>query len=431
MKRFALIGAVLAVFVLGGIISADILSINFEAPQYTTGTIDGQNGWAGTLGGPINPAIDQAVVANTYGYTSFAGQSWRMSNAYTDGAFGDWPFSPSLANEAGESQAQNGGLYSGGVRQKHFEVQWDFASTVPGSVQVPNCVDPPSISECLQISTSPDRGDGARMSFIRMKDRPAGLSVEFVDYQDRAPYGSYGSPVTAAAGCGLEDDFVLTTVASGLDRTRPHTIKLTMDFVDGPRNDRVKVYVDGTLRHTGGSWEDYFRWCTESGGGTGTTAFDQSRTVDSMIFQARTSGGTAPTTMGAGFLIDNLTLLSSQASKPKVTGGGQVMVTGGKGTFGFNAKPDAGTATGHLNYMNHVTGAHLDCTVTAISELTATTAKFSGTCSPNSFAPDFRAEVEDNAEPGAGADSFKITYPNTVVGNTEGGTLTSGNIQIK
>jgi hypothetical protein len=430
MKRFALIGAVLGVFVLGVIISADILSIDFEPPEYSLGTIDGQEGWAGTLGGPINPVIDQAVVNNMYGYASFDLQSWRISNFYTNGSFGDWPFSPSLANEAGETQAQNGIVYSGGVRQKHFEVQWDFASTTPGSVQVAGCVDPPGVPQCLQISTSPDRGDGARMSFIRMKDRPAGLSVEFADYKDSAPYGSYGSLASAAAGCGLEDDFVITTVASGLNSTRPHTIRLTMDFVDGPRNDRVKVYVDGTLRHTGGSWEDYYRWCLESGGGTGTTTFDQSRTVDSMIFQARTGGGTAPGIFGKGFLIDNLTLLSSQGPKPKVTGGGQVMVTGGKGTFGFNAKPDAGTASGHLNYMNHVTGAHLDCTVTAFSELTAMTAKFSGTCSPNSFAQTFKAEVEDNDEPGAGADMFKINYPSSNP-ISEGGTLTSGNIQIK
>src|SRR5882762_8917854 len=135
------------------------------------------------------------------------------------------------------------------------------------------------------------------MSYIRMRDTSTGLSIDFIEYQDNAPYGSYGSPLSAAAGCGPEDDFVLTTVASGLNRTRPHTIRLTMDFVDGPRNDVVKVYVDGTLRHTGGSWEDYFRWCMESGGGTGNTTFDQSRTVDSMIFQARSGSGTAPLTL--------------------------------------------------------------------------------------------------------------------------------------
>ena len=288
MKRSALIGAVLAVFVLPALMSADSLTITFEAPTYHLGSIDGQNGWAGTAGGPINILIDQEVVANTYGYTSFGGQSWRMSNAYTDGAFGDWPFSPSLTNEAGETTAQNLG-FSGGIRQNHFEVRWDFASTVRNAEQ-----------PGLQISTSPDRGDGARMSFIRMKDLPAGLSVEFSEYLDHPPFGT---PLNPAAGCGPEDEFLITTVASGLSRNRPHTVKLTMDFVDGPRNDVVKVYVDGTLRHTGTSWEDFFRWCELTG---------ESRTVDSMIFQARTSGGTAPFTRGNGFLIDNLTYFSSQ-----------------------------------------------------------------------------------------------------------------------
>jgi hypothetical protein len=110
----------------------------------------------------------------------------------------------------------------------------------------------------------------------------------------------------------------------------------------------------------------------------------------------------------------------------KVTGGGQVNVTGGKGTFGFNAKQAGGVASGHLNYLNHFTGAHLDCTVNAVTELTTTTAKFSGACSPNSDASSFMAQVEDNAEPGKNADKFTITYGLI----TEGDTITSGNIQI-
>ena len=79
-----------------------------------------------------------------------------------------------------------------------------------------------------------------------------------------------------------------------------------MDFVDGPRNDVVRVFVDGALRHVGTSWEDYFRWCEASG---------QSRTVDSMIFQARTSGGTAPDTRHYGFLFDNLSYRSFMANQ--------------------------------------------------------------------------------------------------------------------
>jgi hypothetical protein len=108
-------------------------------------------------------------------------------------------------------------------------------------------------------------------------------------------------------------------------------------------------------------------------------------------------------------------------------GGGQVPVAGGRASFGFNARNEDGVASGHLNYKNHASGAHLNCTVDVFTELTPTTAKFEGTCSPNSAASSFSAEVEDNGEPGKGKDKFEITYG----ANTEGGTLTAGNIQIR
>jgi hypothetical protein len=48
MKRFAIIGAVLAMFVLVALIAADSLSINFESSQgYSPTSIDDQR-----LGGP-------------------------------------------------------------------------------------------------------------------------------------------------------------------------------------------------------------------------------------------------------------------------------------------------------------------------------------------------------------------------------------------
>jgi hypothetical protein len=136
------------------------------------------------------------------------------------------------------------------------------------------------------MSMAPDRGDGARMSFIRLEDNPGGLDVYFADYQSGLN----------EAGCALSLNFVTTTVASGLNRGARHTVKLTMDFVDGTANDVVKVYVDGTLRHTGTSWEDYYRECEGN----------PTRTVDSMIFQARSGSGTSPLLLGMGFLIDNL-----------------------------------------------------------------------------------------------------------------------------
>jgi nitrous oxidase accessory protein NosD len=108
----------------------------------------------------------------------------------------------------------------------------------------------------------------------------------------------------------------------------------------------------------------------------------------------------------------------------KATGGGQIDVSGGRGSFGFNAKRENGTTSGHLTYMNHVTGANLNCTVTA-ALVTSSTVDFSGPCSSKSSAGSFTAHAEDNGEPGKGVDVFRITY-----GPTEGGPLRAGNIQV-
>jgi hypothetical protein len=119
-----------------------------------------------------------------------------------------------------------------------------------------------------------------------------------------------------AAGCGAEDDCVTTTIATGLDRSVPHNVKLVIDFVPGPRNDVIRVFVDGgaNLVHCGGTWEDYYRYCAES-----QPPVDVSRTVDSLLLQARSGGGTAPGTLGYGFLVDNLSLVSGPlVSEPAV-----------------------------------------------------------------------------------------------------------------
>jgi hypothetical protein len=124
----------------------------------------------------------------------------------------------------------------------------------------------------------------------------------------------------------------------------------------------------------------------------------------------------------------------------KVTGGGQidVVVNGvpGTGTFGFNARRvvEEGTepvVRGHLNYVNHVSGVHLNCEVESGGLITPAgqepgLASFgSYECTPNSTFSNFMITVEDNDEPGK-SDVFTITYN----GMTEGGQLRSGNIQI-
>ncbi len=289
---------------------ADSRGINFESSQGYVANMSIQDqpngnpppaGWGGSFPpGIINPAIDQKIVNGLGRPASFGGQSWRISNAYASGGFAEMPFSPSLTNEAGETNAQNL-TYSGGVRQNHFEVQYSFTSADPV----------PSENNSI-VSTSPDRGDGARMSYIRLEDHAYGIELHFSDYQDNKPRGHYGDPTTAAPGCEDTNDEFTDVIVATVSRNSAHSVKLAIDFIDGPHNDIVKVYVDGSLRHVGTTWEDYFRWCPESGGGTGTTTADQSRTVDSMIF--RVGGAPQVLNLGKGFFIDNLSYSSSRSS---------------------------------------------------------------------------------------------------------------------
>ena len=265
------------------------LAVDFETPTYATGSPNGQDGWVAQGSAGSGCALyDHAIVPNTYGYTAFGSQTLRMSSAVTSGCFGDQTFSKPLPNEVGEETADNGGQ-SGGTRRTHFEAEWMFASIVPGAEQ-----------PGLHVVASPDRGDGARMSWVQMADTPSGLEVDFYDYQDR---DALGSPASPADGCSGADDWYMTVVASGLSRAVPHTIKLVMDVYEGPHNDVVKIYVDGVLLHTGTTWEDYYRWCSES-----WPPQFVSRTVDSILF--RTAGTANPATFGNGFLIDNLKLTS-------------------------------------------------------------------------------------------------------------------------
>jgi hypothetical protein len=286
-RRFLSISAAMALAATGLTMAAtpaafaDTNTENFDA--FTLGSPDGQSGWqADGSAGAGCATYDHAIVANP-GIAGFGTNSLRMSNAVTSGCFGDQTFSNSLVDEAGETGAANDGM-SGGTRQSHFEAEWQFASTDPSAEQ-------PGLS----VVASPDRGDGARMSWIQMTDTPTGLAVNFNDYRDEHVVGG---TLGDANGCAVNDKFFQTTIASGLDRTAAHTIKVTMDFIAGERNDVVRVWVDSTLVHVDTSWEDYFRYCEGN----------PTRTVDSILF--RTAGAAAPATAGNGFLIDNLTITS-------------------------------------------------------------------------------------------------------------------------
>jgi hypothetical protein len=126
---------------------------------------------------------------------------------------------------------------------------------------------------------------------------------------------------------------------------------------------------------------------------------------------------------------------------PKVTGGGQIPVpdpdmnnqlaTGtGRATFGFNSQPDKGctdgAAKGHFNYVNHVTGLHVNGTVLNSVLIAPNTVKFSGECGTGCT---FTVTVQDNGEPGT-LDTFGLDVTGTKNEHRSLRVISRGNIQF-
>jgi hypothetical protein len=296
---------------------ADAVSVNFEPPTYATGTINGQNGWSKT--GPYDVAV---VSSPIYGYPLFGAQSLRISDEFTSGAFGDQTFAPPLTNAVGEAGSTDGS-FSRGTIQRHFETQFDIASTI-------------HIEQVgMHLSVSPDRGDGSRMSYLRFDDKPTGIDVFFDDVQQTS--------ACSPAGCA---NFVETPIGT-LTRTVPHTIKLTMDLLDGPGNDVVKVYIDGILVKTGTSWEDYYRYDPEA------SAEQSPRIIKTVLF--RESAVAHPANAGNGFLIDNFSTFSGPILVGPPTNKDQCKKDGWK-TFNnptFKNQGECVSFVEHLNENGH------------------------------------------------------------------------------
>ena len=253
--------------------------INFEAPTYTAGDINGQDGWSKT--GSYDSEVDTVAASGTDpGDFGLGAQSLRISNAVTSGSFGDHTISRPSAQTSGETGDRG-----------YLETSWTFAGAG----------NPLAEQEDLVVAASPDNGSGSRISFVQMADcsageantgfKPActleGLEVNVWEYDDDI---AVPDPVTGK--------FVRHTIASGLSRSNAHSIKLQTWFFDGADNDVVRVCVNGTTCVDTGSWEDYFR-------------LEETREpdpVDSVLFHTRTSGGACVACSGNGFFIDNFQL---------------------------------------------------------------------------------------------------------------------------
>jgi hypothetical protein len=265
-----LIGATCAVGI-GGAASADTID-NDGFEGFAVGDPVGQFGWTAQDIGVYNAShFDLGIVDPSSVWTSgeLGTRALRVSNAVTSDGYGNQLQTPSLADEAGETGAENLG-FSGGTRQSRLSGSFTFASATR------------TYQAGLGVTFSPDRGDGARMSWIRLTDQPGGMQVEVAYYSNHA--------------------YAYAVVASGLSRDEPHVLDFTLDLVDGPNNDVLWVSVGGECGSwaQSGSWEDSHRdWAPGN----------PTKTVDSLLI--RVGGVKVPTVAGGGFFIDDVSLTSS------------------------------------------------------------------------------------------------------------------------
>ena len=274
-------------------------SVTFE--NFALGAIHGQHDWQaigaeGSGAVPASPcgvydhaiADYAALVPPAFREPAFGRRSLRISNAVTSGCYSDQTFSrrtADIAGERGASSRSRDGLIeyalAGARLRNHFALEWSIMSARPDAWQ-----------PGLELVVSPARGDDHRMSWVQVVDRVDGLAVVFAERSNRADPGA----------------FVRVTIARGLDRQRAHVIRMSVDFLDGPGNDVVRVFVDGALRHTGTSWETYYNYDAN-----GRLNFaGATPAVNRVMFRTGSDthrgvpGDPAPESAGRGFLIDRV-----------------------------------------------------------------------------------------------------------------------------
>jgi hypothetical protein len=244
---------------------------SFEGFQ--NGTINNQFGWT------ADDLFDQAITLDAAGT-----RVWQMSNAITSGGFGNQPYSPITAKVAGEPGSSLDGPNSANATASTFYSRVVFGSAT-GAPQ-PGLV--------LSLSASA-KGVGNRMSWVGLEDSGSGIDLGFYDYFS-------GLNSTEFPG------FNFTKIATGLSYTDLHTVETTIQFMEGPDNDVVNVFLNDTLIHTGLSWEGYF---------IDNPNDSILQAVNALLVRA--SGDNAPDTQGAGFYFHSVEVSTTIPPTPAPT----------------------------------------------------------------------------------------------------------------
>lgn len=291
--------------------------INFDG--FSVGTVNGQGGWTvqDSFGNSAN-SFDQGVVSLGGG-----NNVWRMSNAITNGSYSNQPFShlaPMVAGETGSSLWNNFGpnhtmpfsppQFGANATSQFFYGAFDFTSAT-GAAQ-------PGLS--LTVSPSAKQSS-VRMSWLNLSDNGTSLQLSFFDVVNNA--------------------FISTSpIVTGLAYDQWHKVEMYIEFVDGPENDIVSIFVNGNLVHTGTTWESYY---FSNGEGIPTPRL---QAVDSLLFRA--AGTAAPGTSGAGFYFDNVEVSNAALNNAEVPEPASLalwgLVSAAGAAWGYRRRKAAGNA---------------------------------------------------------------------------------------
>ncbi len=299
MKKLLLFGLLLCIL----FSNTNAQTTDFES--FSLGTVNYQ-GTGGTiitgLGYTIpNPYGSLWTVCDEWGFTGSYDQAvkddgtgnqvLRLSNAVTSGSTSNQANSPStlpagettsaLWNDRGPNHTTplSPPLFRANATTKYFHGGFKFKSATGASQ--------PGLF--ISINSAP-RQSPVRMSYVAIRDIGTGFNLEFVG--------------TLAGGVFPPTN---TIIATNLSYTAWHQVDIYIEFKDGLNgdgtgNDIVTVMLNGSVIHTGTTWETYYAppvW----------SATPVPIAVDALTFFAR--GTAAPGTSGNGLYFDDVTVDNS------------------------------------------------------------------------------------------------------------------------
>jgi hypothetical protein len=259
------------------------------------GTVDGQNGWttrdaftSATTVGKWDQQVKDVNDANG------SRRVFRMSNAIASSTYSSQVFSATSGQVAGETNAalwNNRGTNGSSPLSPAQYGAYAATDTFYSKVAFRSATGAAQAGLALTLSASAKQST-VRMSWLQLQDTGAGFNLNVYDLLGNGTFPS-----------------AATTIASGLSYSDLHTIEMGITFVDGVStvggqiygNDVLKIWLNGSLIHTGSTWESYYYNYERITAGT-----PRLQAVDSMLF--RVAGTAAPGTSGNGFYFEDFAI---------------------------------------------------------------------------------------------------------------------------